>query len=68
MKPIDLQYIYKKQLGFTDQQRKSLKKLESYGVNANQFIRQAIKEKIDREWGHIKEKHKRIKDAPDWLY
>ena len=59
MKPIDLQYTYKKQIGFTEQQRKAFKKLESYGVNVNQFIRQATKEKIKRDWKEIKEsKHK----------
>lgn len=46
MKPLNLQYTYKKQIGFTEMQRKSLEKLEGYGVNVNQFIRQAIKEKI----------------------
>ena len=68
MKPIDIQYTYKKKIGFTDQQKQSMKKLEQYGVNVNQFIRQAIKEKIEREWGSIKENNKRIKNAPDWLY
>jgi len=44
MKPIDLQYTYKKKIGFTKKQHESLLKLSKYNVNVNQFIRQAIKE------------------------
>ena len=61
MKPLNLQYTYKKQIGFTEMQRKSLEKLEGYGVNVNQFIRQAIKEKISRDWKMIKEEKERIR-------
>lgn len=61
MKPIDLQYTYKKQVGFTEKQHKSLVKLEEYGVNINQFIRIAIKEKIKRDWKTIKEEKEKIK-------
>lgn len=42
-------------------QAKSLKKLKEYDVNVSQFIRQAIKEKLKRDWPEIKEKHKKIK-------
>ena len=49
-------------------QAESLAKLRDYNVNISQFIRQAIKEKIKREWKYIKIKESRIKDAPDWLY
>ena len=42
-------------------QAKSLKKLKDYNVNVSQFIRKAIKEKIQRDWKTIKEKHERIK-------
>ena len=52
---------YKKVIGFTKTQKESLKKLEDYGVNVNQFIRSAVKEKISREWKSIKEKKERIK-------
>lgn len=52
---------YKKVIGFTKQQKESLKKLEDYGVNVNQFIRSAVKEKIKRDWPKIKEKKERIK-------
>jgi len=61
MKPLKNQYTYKKQIGFTQTQRKSLLKLQKYGVNINQFIRQAISEKIKHEWKFIKEKKERIK-------
>ena len=61
MKPLEIQYTYKKQIGFTETQRKSLERLENYGVNVNQFIRAAIAEKIARDWKQIKEKKKRIK-------
>ena len=47
---------YKKVIGFTKLQHESLKTLERYGVNVNQFIRQATKEKLQREWKSIKEK------------
>lgn len=60
MKPIDYQYTYKKQIGFTETQRKSLETLSYYGVNVNQFIRQAIKEKLQRDWKTIKEKKNKV--------
>lgn len=58
MKPIDLQYIYKKQIGFTETQKKAFEILEKYGVNVNQFIREAVKEKLKRDWKSIKEKNR----------
>ena len=61
MKPVELQYSYKKQIGFTEKQHQALIKLESYGVNVNQFIRLAIAEKIKRDWKQIKEKKERVK-------
>lgn len=54
-KPIKIQYVYKKQISFTLQQKKAFKELEKYNVNVNQFIREAVKEKIQREWKQIKE-------------
>ena len=56
MKPIELQLTYKKVLSFTETQKKSLKKLEQYDVNVNEFIRSAIREKLSREWKGIKER------------
>jgi hypothetical protein len=55
MKPTDLQLTYKKVISFTEQQKKSLKKLEEYDVNVNEFIRIAVREKIQKYWKGIKE-------------
>jgi hypothetical protein len=60
-KPIEIQYSYKKQIGFTQQQKKSLQTLEKYGVNVNNFTRIAVKEKLNREWKTIKEEKNKIK-------
>ena len=61
IKPTDLQYTYKKVIGFTNQQKESLQILEKYGVNVNQFIRQAVKEKLQRDWKAIKESKTKFK-------
>jgi post-segregation antitoxin (ccd killing protein) len=50
-----------KTIRFTGTQAESLKTLESYDVNVSQFIRQAIKEKIARDWKGIKERKNKIK-------
>lgn len=42
----------------TETQDKSLNILKSYNVNVSQFIRQAIKEKIKRDWKSIKQNKK----------
>jgi hypothetical protein len=42
-KPIEIQYSYKKQISFTQQQKKSLQTLEKYGVNVNNFINRSVK-------------------------
>jgi hypothetical protein len=55
MIPKDLQYSYKKVIGFTPQQQNAFKVLEQHNVNVNQFIRAAIAEKLKREWKTIKE-------------
>ena len=60
-KPIEIQYVYKKQIGFTLQQKEAFEKLEAYGVNVNEFTRIAIREKIKRDWKKIKVKKERIK-------
>jgi hypothetical protein len=56
MKPTELQLTYKKVISFTEQQKKTLKKLEDYDVNVNEFIRISIREKLAREWKGIKER------------
>jgi hypothetical protein len=60
-KPIELQYTYKKLLAFTSQQKQAFETLEKYDVNVNNFIRIAVREKLQREWKSIKEKHERVK-------
>ena len=55
MKPPELQFSYKKVISFTEKQHQSLITLDNYGVNVNQFIRQAVKEKLQRDWKTIKE-------------
>ena len=42
-------------LRLSKEQLNSLKILESYNIQISLFIRQAIKEKIRREWKQIKE-------------
>lgn len=44
-----------KTIRFTESQMNSLAILESYGVNVNQFIRQSVKEKLQKDWKTIKE-------------
>jgi hypothetical protein len=59
MIPKDLQYSYKKVIGFTKQQKNAFKVLEQHNVNVNQFIRAAIADKLKREWKSIKENKKK---------
>ena len=54
-KQIEYQFIYKKQIGFTKQQKEAFETLKKYNVNVNSFIRTAIKEKLKRDWKIIKE-------------
>jgi hypothetical protein len=49
-----------KTIRFTETQMNSLIILESYGVNINQFIRLAVKEKLQKDWKSIKEKKEKI--------
>ena len=50
-----------KSIRLTETQFNSLNILESYNVNINQFIRLAIKEKLQRDWKKIKEEKHKIK-------
>ena len=49
-----------KTIRFSEIQMNSLAILESYGVNINQFIRLAVKEKLLKDWKTIKEKKEKI--------
>jgi len=50
-----------KTIRFNETQMNSLNILQNYGVNINQFIRLAIKEKLQKDWKEIKEKKEKIK-------
>jgi hypothetical protein len=45
----------------TEQQAYAFEQLKKYDVNLSQFIRQAIKEKLSRDWKQIKESKKKSK-------
>jgi hypothetical protein len=49
-----------KTIRFSETQMNSLSILENYGVNVNQFIRLAVKEKLQKDWKTIKEKKEKI--------
>jgi hypothetical protein len=55
------QYTEKQTIRLSKTQRQSLLILESKGVNVSQFIRLAIKEKLQRDWKSIKEKSEKSK-------
>jgi len=48
------QLTKKHTIRITQQQAETLAKLASYKVNVGHFIREAIKEKIHRDWPQIK--------------
>lgn len=54
---IEYQYKIRKEILINQIQKDTFETMEKYGVNVSQFIRQAIKEKINREWKEIKEEH-----------
>lgn len=62
-------YTVKQEVMITPIQAESLRIIKSKGINVSQFIRQSIKEKLQRDWKSIKKKHERkIEGAPDWMY
>lgn len=54
------QLIIIKSIRFTGKQAESLQKLANYDVNVSNFIRQAIKEKLSKDWKQIKEKKEKV--------
>lgn len=54
-----VKYTKVKVLKITDTQDKTLKKLDSFGINVAQFIRDAISEKIKREYQSLLPKSKK---------
>lgn len=55
-----LKYTKVLQTPITDVQYKTLTKLKSRGVKIPQFVREAIKEKIDREAAELRPKPKKV--------
>ena len=56
-----LKYTKVKVLKITEIQHQTLKKLDSYQINVAQFIRDAISEKIKREYKNLIPKQETIK-------
>ncbi len=52
--------IVRQVIMISEKQAKSLAILKKYDINVSQFIRQAIKEKLQKDWKSIKEKKERI--------
>jgi hypothetical protein len=52
--------IVRQVIMISEKQAKSLTILKKYDVNVSQFIRQAIKEKLQKDWKSIKEKKEQI--------
>ena len=52
------QFTINKTIKISEKQNESLKILKSYNINIGRFIRQAIKEKIQKDWKEIKENNK----------
>lgn len=60
-----LKYSKVKVVKISDIQDKSLKKLRGYNVNVSQFIRNAIKEKLERDYSTIIKQYNESKnDCP----
>ena len=54
-------YAESKTIKLTKQQANSLNVIKSYNVDVSRFIRDAIAEKIKRDWKSIKEEKEKIK-------
>ena len=57
------QLTKRKTITFSEMQLDTLNILQNYGVNINQFIRLAIKEKLQKDWKEIKEIKEKMKDT-----
>ena len=49
-------YTQRQVVMISEVQKESLETLKAYNVNISQFVRQAIKEKLKKDWKGIKEK------------
>ena len=54
-----IKYSKVKVLKITEVQHQTLKKLDSYNINVADFVRQAIQEKIKREYSNLIPKPKK---------
>ncbi|AKG94290.1 hypothetical protein AVT42_gp34 [Polaribacter phage P12002S] len=57
-----IRYNKTKVIRITETQHNTLVKMKSYNVNVGDFIRNAIKEKIEREYDYMIDKKKEIED------
>ena len=57
-------YTKTKTFRISEAQLKTLQKMKSYNVDVGRFIREAIKEKLDKEYSYIIEKKN---DKRDWF-
>lgn len=55
-----IKYTKTKSLKITDIQDNTLKKLDSYGINVAKFMRDAIQEKITKEYKNLLPKPKKL--------
>ena len=55
-------YTKTKVIRITEDQHKTLQKMKSYNVDVGNFIREAIREKIQKEYLYILEKKKKNED------
>ena len=56
-----IKYTKTKSLKITDIQDSTLKKLDSYGINVAQFMRDAISEKIAKDYQYLVPKQKTVR-------
>ena len=59
MKPLKYSEVYTLKISIT--QKRTLDKLKARGIVVSKFVRQAIQEKIQREYSSLQEKQKNIK-------
>lgn len=57
--PRPVKYNKPRTIKFSEVQDNTLNKLASYNINVAQFIRDAVKEKIKREYNDLLPKHKK---------
>lgn len=61
----DSNYTKTKVIRLTESQHQTLKKMQSYNVDVTDFIRNAISEKIKKEYDYLKPKAKKQKTPFD---